>query len=311
MSGCRFGLYRDEMGGLKQLPQISIYTDGSCSPNPGPGGWSAVLLRGEDSGTPETLQGGEADTTNNRMELTAALKALQTLAEPHAVSLFTDSKYLQEGITAWVANWQRRGWTTIVGEAVKNRDLWQDLVKEIARHEVSWHWVKGHRNNRWNELADTLAGAVQSRAVLPVNDPHAIHIYLGITWSQKTNTGSWAAVFEYRQHRKIAGQMITGGTANSLHITSAQQSLDQLKRPLPVRMYTTSGYLKDGATRWLKQWQQRNWQTADGKEVSNRSQWQALASLLQNHEVSFHLVDKKTPPCHLQEAKEIAREFLD
>jgi len=132
---------------------VTIYTDGSCQGNPGPGGWGAILRYGRRE---REISGGEKDTTNNRMELRAALEALRALTEPCRVVLYTDSEYLKKGITLWMPNWKRRNWRRKGGK-LANVDLWMKLDEEIARHEVHWRWVKGHAGNTLNERVDQLA----------------------------------------------------------------------------------------------------------------------------------------------------------
>ena len=133
---------------------VTIYTDGACRGNPGPGGWGALLLSGEHE---RELRGGEKETTNNRMELTAAIRALAALKRPCDIQLYTDSQYVRKGITEWLAQWKRRDWRTADRKPVKNVDLWQELEREIERHTVEWHWVKGHAGVPGNERADRLA----------------------------------------------------------------------------------------------------------------------------------------------------------
>ena len=135
---------------------VDVYTDGSCSGNPGPGGWAAVL---DYKGRRRELSGGESATTNNRMEMTAAIVALETLKRPMIVRLHTDSTYVKDGITKWVHDWQRRGWKTAAKKPVKNRDLWERLLAAIERHRIEWFWVRGHDGHPGNERADTLARA--------------------------------------------------------------------------------------------------------------------------------------------------------
>ena len=136
------------------MKQVRAFTDGACSGNPGPGGWGAVLQFGDHE---RELHGGARDTTNNRMELTAAIEALKALSEPCEVSLTTDSTYVKDGITQWLTNWKRNGWKTAAKKPVKNQDLWQALDHESARHEIDWCWVKGHSGHPENERADRLA----------------------------------------------------------------------------------------------------------------------------------------------------------
>ncbi|MES1989739.1 MAG: ribonuclease HI [Pseudomonadota bacterium] len=133
---------------------VEIYTDGACSGNPGPGGWGALLTY---KGTEKEIYDGEVLTTNNRMELFAAIAALETLKRPTKVKLHTDSTYLRDGITKWIHNWKRNGWRTADKKPVKNADLWQRLETAIETHDVSWHWVKGHAGHDGNERADELA----------------------------------------------------------------------------------------------------------------------------------------------------------
>jgi ribonuclease HI len=133
---------------------VEVYADGACKGNPGPGGWGVLLRAG---GREREMHGGEPDTTNNRMELTAVIRALESLEGPSQVRLYTDSQYVQKGITAWIHDWKRRGWRTADKKPVKNVDLWKRL-EEVARgHEVEWHWVRGHSGHPENERADALA----------------------------------------------------------------------------------------------------------------------------------------------------------
>ncbi|MGQ3673045.1 ribonuclease HI [Xanthobacter sp. TB0136] len=136
------------------MKQVEIFTDGACSGNPGPGGWGALLRFGPHE---KDLKGGEGETTNNRMELTAAIRALEALKEPCAVDLHTDSEYLRNGVTKWMHGWKRNGWRTADKKPVKNQDLWEALDLAIQRHKIEWHWVKGHAGHPENERADELA----------------------------------------------------------------------------------------------------------------------------------------------------------
>ncbi|MFN3229097.1 MAG: ribonuclease HI [Asticcacaulis sp.] len=135
-------------------PHVTIYTDGACKGNPGPGGWGAVMVSGPHA---KEICGGEAETTNNRMELLAAIMALEALKRPCVVDLHTDSKYVMQGITEWISGWKARGWKTADKKPVKNADLWQRLDAARLRHDVRWHWVKGHNGHPQNERADQLA----------------------------------------------------------------------------------------------------------------------------------------------------------
>jgi ribonuclease HI len=156
-------------------PHVVIHTDGACSGNPGPGGWGAILSYGTNH---KELKGGEVHTTNNRMELMAAIAALEALKRPCVVDLHTDSEYLRNGILSWMARWKGNGWRTAEKKPVKNVDLWQRLDGALAAHTVRWHWVKGHAGHRMNERADQLAreGLIEVRSGIKRAPPHA-HVH--------------------------------------------------------------------------------------------------------------------------------------
>lgn len=136
------------------MKHVEIFTDGACKGNPGPGGWGALLRLGKHE---KELSGGEAETTNNRMELTAAIRSLEALTERCRVDLYSDSKYVLDGITKWVEGWQKRGWKNASKKPVRNADLWHQLIDAADRHEISWHWVRGHSGHPENDRVDRLA----------------------------------------------------------------------------------------------------------------------------------------------------------
>ncbi len=292
---------------------LTIYTDGACSPNPGPGGWGVVIVRNGE--IVSEFSGSAEHSTNNRMELTAAVKALQSIAKPARITLFTDSIYVKNGITDWIVKWQTNNWRTADRKEVKNGDLWRKLLVQIARHDIDWRWVKGHGSDRFNIRADELAvaarkteaeGGADEPLVLPADH---IHLFTGVTCRHAAGVGAWSVVLNWRNHVKILGERVTRMSANQLYIMALISALKSLKKQLPVNVYTHSGYLYDGAVSWLAGWKRRNWQTRDGQEVSNKSLWQELDVLLARYQVSFYLEDKENPHCFLQEAKELAREF--
>ncbi|MEM8627100.1 MAG: ribonuclease HI [Pseudomonadota bacterium] len=143
------------------MKDVTVYTDGACSGNPGPGGWGAILTYGDKT---RELHGGARQTTNNRMELTAAIEALNALKEPCRVALYTDSTYVKDGLTKWIHGWKRNGWKTAAKKPVKNEELWRALDAAVERHDVAWHWVKGHAGHPMNERADELARLGSSEA---------------------------------------------------------------------------------------------------------------------------------------------------
>lgn len=142
------------------MKHVEIFTDGACKGNPGPGGWGVLLRKGSHE---KELSGGEADTTNNRMEMTAVIEGLSALIEPCEVDLYSDSKYVIDGITKWVEGWKKRGWVNASKKPVRNEDLWHDLIEVSAEHQINWHWVKGHNGHPENERVDQLASAEAER----------------------------------------------------------------------------------------------------------------------------------------------------
>ncbi len=297
------------------MKEVTIYTDGACSPNPGPGGWGAVLLY--DRQAPRELSGYGGQTTNNRMELTAVIKALNALDGLHQVTLYTDSQYVKNGITSWIKKWQQNNWRTADKKEVKNAELWQELLAISQKHTIEWRWVRGHSLNRWNERADELAVLARKDGEVTIDqtkpavaaDDDAVHLYLGVTCKHKSGIGGWAVIMGWREHIKIMGSRVEGMTANQLYINAATEAITTLKKQCSVVVHTHSGYLCDGAGSWLAGWKKRNWQTREGNEVSNRKEWQKLSGLLDRFPVSFQLDQRDNPLCHLVEAKEIAREF--
>ena len=145
---------------MAELQLVEIYTDGACRGNPGPGGWAVLLRMGKKE---RELSGGEPLTTNNRMELTAAIKGLEALKRPCRVALHTDSQYVRDGITKWIHGWKRNGWRTSDRKPVKNAELWQELIEAVGPHRVEWHWVKGHSGHPENDRVDALACAEADR----------------------------------------------------------------------------------------------------------------------------------------------------
>ena len=136
------------------MKRVDVFTDGACKGNPGPGGWGAILRMGHHE---KEISGGEAETTNNRMEMTAVIRALNALTEPCAVTIHTDSRYVIDGMTKWLEGWKRKGWISASKQPVRNQDLWHDLIEAVLHHQIEWQWIKGHDGHPENERADRLA----------------------------------------------------------------------------------------------------------------------------------------------------------
>ncbi len=313
--------------------RVTIYTDGGCDPNPGPGGYGVVIL--EEGQAERELCGGAPDTTNNRMEMTAALEAFRALAEPCEVHLWTDSQYLKNGITKWLAQWRARGWMTRGKEPVKNQDLWEALDLEIPRHKVHWHWTRGHSGDRWNERADQLAtmgirigrrgettATIEPRpdaptgtasspgSTAPAADPERsddgaddspalaptddlLRAFVAVSFSGKDESGALAVIFRFRDYERTITKRLDKESANRLHLHSAIVALETLKRPMAIHIYTASDYVKDGVTKWIAGWRSRGWRTKENADVSNRDLWEKLDELARTHDVKWHSVGKE------------------
>jgi ribonuclease HI len=281
-------------------PEVTIYTDGGAEPNPGTGGWAAILLNPATSKVKE-LSGGEPRTTNNRMELTAALRGLEALNQPCRVTLFTDSQYLRKGITQWLPGWIARGWRRKDGE-LQNEDLWRALAEAVRRHQIDWKWVKGHAGNKWNERADVLATeAIRTqRALEGVNNPQAAaaptdaEAYLRISCSGRK--GGWAALVRHAGREELLSGRSSNASPNQLDLISALAALEALPPEASVAVHTGSDYLRNGAMSWMAGWKKRGWKTQEGGEVSNRELWQRLDAAMATRRVEWPSVKGRQVP---------------
>lgn len=314
-------------------PRYLVHTDGGCRPNPGPGGWGAVI--DAPDGRRHELSGGDAESTNNRMELTAALRALESLPEGAEVDLVTDSTYVKDGITKWLAGWRRNGWMTSTKEPVRNRDLWIALDAAARQHRVHWRWARGHAGTEGNERAHELAAAAipasakktsvarasartstspataSPAAGLPRtrSEEEPIEVWIAVVPGPREG-GAWGAVMCLRDVARERSGRIPLGTPNALHVASAAHALELIKGTRPVRVVTVSDYLRDGASLWLTSWRERGWKTREGKPVANRPLWERLAAQLERLEVTFEVAGKTPVPPELERARELAKRAL-
>ena len=263
-------------------PEITVYTDGGADPNPGAGGWAAILLD-RASGKVRELSGGEPVATNNRMELTAAIRALEALTRRCRVHLFTDSLYLRKGITEWLPGWIARGWRRKDG-VLQNEDLWQRLAALILEHDIRWDWIKGHAGNRWNERADQLAtleirkqqgGAARLARTAPAPaEPPAAEVFLRVSGGR--GKGGWASLVRRQDEEIVLSGGLSAVTSNQLDLLGAIAALESLPAGISVAVHTGSDYLRNGARSWLPGWKQRGWKTKEGQPVQNRDLWERL-----------------------------------
>jgi ribonuclease HI len=273
------------------VPKVTIYTDGGAEPNPGPGGWGVILIH-DESGRARELSGGEPHTTNNRMELTAAIRALEALNQPCDVRLFTDSEYLRRGITQWVKKWAKDGWMRgkKKDQPVENVDLWQSLLALTQAHDVTWEWVKGHAGNVYNERVDGLARDEIAKYHTSDADPaNSAQIYLLV--SARGARGYWGALIRSQGSDQIIYGQEEGTTSNRLDVQAAVEALRAAGEGLPVQVYSRSDYLRNGAKQWIKGWKKRGWTTRQGAPVKNQDLWQELDALLRKRKVSWPPID--------------------
>ena len=289
--------------------EVTIYTDGACKGNPGPGGWGAILIAG---GTEKELYGGEAETTNNRMELLAAIQALEVLKRPCAVQLHTDSQYLIDGSTKWMHGWKKNGWRTKEKKPVKNDDLWKRLDAQLSRHDVRYTWVKGHSGDRLNERADALANLgckeflvkKTELAVEPARDVAQTLLDLGsaqykpsgsgpvvVAYTDgsclKSRAGGWGVVvIDQGQEYELSGGA-SNTTNNRMEMLAAISALISVSPERPLKIVTDSEYLKLGVEQYIEGWKAKKWRKADGGPVKNVDLWQQIDAMCQQRQVSW------------------------
>lgn len=265
--------------------KVIIYTDGGADPNPGIGGWAALLRFGSRE---KILTGNDPKATNNRMELTAALQALRALKRPCVVEFHTDSEYLRRGITEGAAKWAAAGWQTKAGRPVPNAELWRSLIESAQPHTIEWHWVRGHSGDPDNERVDRLARearlAITPRIDLDVDLPR---LYLRASCRGNPGPGAWGAALVWRgswEHRSGTSDSTTN---NRMELTAAIEGLRLLEPGANLQVFTTSDYLYQGMTRWLAGWQSHGWQKKDGQPVANVDLWRQLAELSANFKIHW------------------------
>ena len=282
---------------------VVIYTDGACDPNPGPGGWAAILRYGRRE---KVISGGDPQATNNRMELQAALSALRDLTRSCKVTLHTDSEYLRRGITEWLPVWQRRDWRTTGRKAVQNQDLWKALAAETERHSVDWRWVRGHAGDPINERVDRLARAAVPRPATRRHDTPGVHLYPRASCLGVSGPGGWAVVV--RRGDEVTS--LSGGaaqtTANEMELRAAIQGLASLTQPCQVHLYTVSKYIFQGITAWIVGWKARGWRTKEGKPVHHKTLWLALQEAMTPHQVEWHQLPRGERPPECEQAAVLA-----
>jgi ribonuclease HI len=293
--------------------EVIIYTDGACDPNPGPGGWAAILIYGEHQ---KELKGRDPNTTNNRMELQAVIAALSALKQPCRVQLHTDSEYVQRGVTEYLEKWKAKGWVTADKKSVANRDLWEALEGARQRHQIEWQWVKGHAGDPLNERVDQLAVSMIPRSSLPLDDQTALHIFTGVSCLGPAGPGAWAAVL---RPGAAASGLFGSGTvelsgregetsANRLHLLAIAKGLEMAPPGAKVHLYTPSDYAAQGARQWARTWAAQGWRTKEGLAVKHKEVWQAIQAAAQAHAVNWHSLKDEARPAESLRAEGLAQQ---
>jgi ribonuclease HI len=264
---------------------VVIYSDGGSDPNPGIGGWAAVLKYGQHE---KVLTGNDPDTTNNRMELQAAISALEALKRPSSIEFHTDSQYLRQGITEYIEKWAANDWKLKGGKPVSNADLWQRLWPLVKKHEIQWHWVKGHAGDPMNERVDQLARQARLEITPAAQvDDNAPKLFLRASCKGNPGPGGWGVVLdEAGETEQISGSE-PKTTNNRMEIQAAIEGLLLLPAGSNVQLFTTSDYVFQGATKWIQGWRRRQWLKRDGKPVANGDLWQALDQLMTNYHIRW------------------------
>jgi ribonuclease HI len=258
--------------------EVVIYSDGGADPNPGPGGWAAIVRYSD--GVEQVLTGNAPQTTNNRMELTAVIEALRALPQSSRVAVNTDSQYVRRGIGEWLPGWVAAGWRTRSGRPVANADLWRVLREQAARHTIDWRWVRGHSGNPDNERVDRLARAARGGdASLPAAAGVPTY-YLRAACHGNPGPGAWGIAVEEDGQWQFYSGTAPYTTNNRMELTAAIEALAIVPAGGRVRLVTTSEYLYQGATRYLAGWQARGWTRADGHPIANADLWRQLAATM-------------------------------
>ncbi len=280
-----------------------IYTDGGASPNPGPGGWGAVILDANGRAAKE-LSGGELDSTNNRMELTAAIEGLRSQPAGSRIVLYTDSTYVRNGITKWIKSWVAKNWMRgpKANEPVKNADLWKQLHQLDRERHVDWRWLKGHAGHEFNERADELAsaailtqGGVDGKTLVEQREADFDAADRQVILKVRAHKGNaqWIALIMDRGHQQQLDGTETG-TANRAELRAGLSVLTATDHDLSLS-FRCGDYFAKGCSEWLAGWKSRGWLTAGGDEVKNQDLWKLVDREIAGRELAFAPLPKTGP----------------
>ncbi|MCA0452488.1 MAG: ribonuclease HI [Chloroflexi bacterium] len=297
-------------------PQVTIYSDGGAKPNPGAGGWAALII---ENGQIDEISGREPNTTNNRMELMAAIMALQALEEASEIDFHTDSQYLKNGITQWMSGWVRNGWLTANKQPVQNQDLWETLHEALEDHTIKWHWVKGHATSKYNNRVDELATAAREQfeaAPMSAPAPKAnakadVKLYVYSTMDYTAKMGGWGVTVETPDGVKVYAGSEANSSDNQMVLVGCARVLEELAHsPQPMVVYSDSEYLTNGMSKWLAGWVKRGWKTAAGEPVKNQVLWKRLQTATQGFNIQWEHLEKFEHE-HSKKAVEAAKKAVE
>lgn len=297
------------------LPKVTVYSDGGATPNPGPGGWGVVILHPDQA--PKELSGGDPNTTNNRMELMAAIQALESLPAPSQVDFHIDSQYVKNGITKWIHSWIREGKLSVQSHSlfgdqpksdVLNADLWQRLYHAQQRHLIEWHWVRGHTGVEYNERADQLATAAIPRPKITVDNDQT-KIIVRVSGPEKVMTGrfAWAALIQRPSGTEELSGVEEKSSANLIYLQATLAILASLPADEAITFYTNNSYLYDGITQWVKGWRKGDWAKPD----KFKTEWQTLDRENQKRTIRWVMAKPPNIPEGFEAAAKLAQERRD
>lgn len=286
---------------------VIIYTDGGADFSPGNGGWAALLKFGDRE---KVLSGNATQTTNSRMELQGAIAALEALTRPVTIDFYIDSEYVRLGITQRIERWANNDWKQKNGKPVANVDLWQQLRTLAQKHDIAWHWVKGHAGDPLNERVDKLATearmALSPQIVLAQDMPR---LFVRASCKGNPGPGGWGVILEEGED----AEQLSGGewktTNNRMELMGVIEGVMRLSPGRELQLFTVSDYLYNGATNWIRNWRKRNWKKKGDAPIANADLWQIINQLMQNYTIHWVNAKKEQTGSHttgLEEAAKLA-----
>ena len=288
------------------LPLVTVYTDGACVPNPGSGGWAAIIwfMSAQKGRIEKEITGSNPHTTSICMELQAAIEALKVLKRPCFVNIYTDSRYLYDGARIRLPRWKTTGWRLANGDTIKNVDLWKQLDILFQFHHVEFHWTKGHSDDYWNQKVDILARNQIQLPSLPSLKDGGYHLFIQTSCSN--GSGGWGAVLRKSDEKWTFFGMDFNTTANRIEIVGAIEGLNRIPQNTQVNVYTRNNYIYSTMINNIQLWKKNGWRTSSSEEVMHRDLWEKLLTAQEGKLVRWYLFKSKTFLDESKEAKDLA-----